>query len=173
MMKLTRIGKIVNTHGIKGEIKILSNFPYKDYVFLKGMTIYIEKDNREVIQSYRRHKNFDMITLQGYDNINDVLKYKGKMVYVDSADIKLPNDSYLDEELIGLTVIYENKAHGIIDGIERYNKVVLFSVLYDGKQYLLPYNKEIIDKVDLDSGKIYIKDIKGFFDNDLAIKDNI
>ena len=56
-MKLIKIGKIVNTHGIKGEVRLLSKFPYKDKVFIKDMNIYIDKKYKEVISSYRKHKN--------------------------------------------------------------------------------------------------------------------
>lgn len=108
-MTLIKIGKIVNTHGIKGELRLLSKFPYKDKVFINNMTIYIDKKDKEIINTYRKHKNFDMITLKDYNNINEVLKYKGKNVYVNDSDIKLDNNKYLDEELIGLNVIYEDK----------------------------------------------------------------
>ena len=71
------IGKIVNTHGIKGELRILSNFSSKNKVFIPQMPIYID-NQKEIINSYRHHKMFDMITLKNYNNINEVLKYKGK-----------------------------------------------------------------------------------------------
>ena len=163
-MNLIKIGKIVNTHGIKGELRILSKFPYKDKVFINNMKIYIDKKDIEIINTYRRHKNFDMITLKGYNNINEVLKYKGKYVYIDSSDIKLDNNKYLDEELIGLTVIYENIEKGIIKDIERYEKTVLFNIKGNNKNYLIPYNDNLIDKIDINNKKIYIKDIKGLFE---------
>lgn len=162
-MALIKIGKIVNTHGIKGELRLLSKFPYKDKVFIKDMTIYINKENKEVINSYRKHKNFDMITLNGYTNINEVLKYKGKNVYVNDGDIKLEENKYLDEDIIGLTVIYENNTKGTIYKIERYEKTSLLVVRNDEKEYLIPYNDNIIDKIDINNKKIYIKDIKGLF----------
>ena len=127
-MTLIKIGKIVNTHGIKGELRLLSKFPYKDKVFINNMTIYIDKKDKEIINTYRKHKNFDMITLKGYNNINEVLKYKGKNAYVNDSDIKLDNNKYLDEELIGLNVIYEDNNKGTIVDIERYDKTVLFNI---------------------------------------------
>lgn len=163
-MKLIKIGKIVNTHGIKGELRLLSKFPYKDKVFIKNMTIYINKENKEVITSYRKHKNFDMITLEGYTNINEVLKYKGQSVYVNSDDIKLDKDKYLDEELIGLEVIFQDSNKGIVSDIERYEKTTLLVVKNKDKEHLIPYNDNIIDKIDIKNKKIYIKDIKGLFE---------
>ena len=77
------IGKIVNTHGIKGEVRILSDFEKKDRVFVAGMPIYIgRKKEKEIINSYRHHKNFEMITMKGYNDINQILKYKGLYVYI-------------------------------------------------------------------------------------------
>ena len=163
-MTLIKIGKIVNTHGIKGELRLLSKFPYKDKVFINKMTIYIDKKDKEIINTYRKHKNFDMITLKGYNNINEVLKYKGKNVYVNDSDIKLDNNKYLDEELIGLNVIYEDNNKGTIVDIERYDKIVLFNIKNNDKEYLIPYNDNIIDKIDINNKRIYIKDIKGLFD---------
>ncbi len=160
-MELIKIGKIVNTHGIKGEIRLLSKFPYKDKVFVKDNTIYIDKKYKEVINSYRKHKNFDMITLVGYNNINEVLKYNGKYVYINKEDIILDKDNYLDEELIGLSVIFNNEVKGVITNIERYDKVVLFVI--DNGKYLVPYNNNLIDKIDINNKRIYIKNISGLF----------
>ena len=163
-MTLIKIGKIVNTHGIKGELRLLSKFPYKNKVFINNMKIYIDKKDIEVINTYRKHKNFDMITLKGYSNINEVLKYKGKYVYVDNNDIVLDNNKYLDEDLIGLNVIYEDNNKGIITDIERYDKTVLFNIKGNDKEYLIPYNDNLIDKIDINDKKIDIKDIKGLFE---------
>lgn len=163
-MNLIKIGKIVNTHGIKGELRLLSKFPYKDKVFIKNMPIYINKENKEVITSYRKHKNFDMITLEGYNNINEVLKYKGKVVYINSEDIKLDKDTYLDEEIIGVEVIYQENKKGIVTDIERYDKTTLLVIKSNDKEYLIPYNNDIIEKIDINNKVIYIKDIKGLFE---------
>lgn len=159
-MELIRIGKIVNTHGIKGELRLLSRFPYKDKVFIKEMNIYIDKKNREVINTYRRHKNFEMITLVGYSNINDFLKYKGKNVYVNKDDIKLDNN-YLDEDLIGLSAYANDEYKGLVNNIERYDKTTLLIIVNGDKEYLIPY--DLIDRVDINDKKMYIKNIEGLF----------
>ena len=163
-MELIRIGKIVNTHGIKGEIRILSKFPYKDKVFVKNMKVYIDKNNVEVINTYRKHKNFDMVTFDGYNNINEVLKYKGKNVYINKEDIELKQNEYLDEQLIGLDVIYKNMLMGTIGDIERYDKISLIKINGKDRYYLIPYNFNLIDNIDIKNNKIYIKDIDGLFD---------
>lgn len=163
-MELIRIGKIVNTHGIKGELRILSKFPYKDKVFVKNMKVYIDKNNVEVINTYRKHKNFDMVTFDGYNNINEVLKYKGKNVYINKEDIELKQNEYLDEQLIGLDVMYKNMLMGTIGDIERYDKISLIKINGKDRYYLIPYNFNLIDNIDIKNNKIYIKDIDGLFD---------
>ena len=68
-------------------------FKYKDKVFKENMKIYIGNNKiEEEINTYRQHKNFDMITLLGYNNINEVLKYKGENVYILESDLNL-NDN--------------------------------------------------------------------------------
>ena len=163
-MELIRIGKIVNTHGIKGELRILSKFPYKDKVFVKNMKVYIDKNNVEVINTYRKHKNFDMVTFDGYNNINEVLKYKGKNVYINKEDIELKQNEYLDEQLIGLDVMYKNMLMGTIGDIERYDKISLIKINGKDRYYLIPYNFNLIDNIDIKNNKIYIKDVDGLFD---------
>ena len=109
------IGKYVNTHGIKGEIRIKSDFKYKNKVFVVGNIIYI-KDNKYIINSYRIHKDYDMITLKGINDINDIIFLKGSLVYFDYSNLNLTSDEYLDEDLIGLKV-YTDEFKGIVTGI--------------------------------------------------------
>ena len=164
MMNLIRIGKIVNTHGIKGELRIISKFPYKENIFIKDMILYINKENVEVINSYRKHKNFDMVTLKGYSNINEVLKYKGLYAFINKEDLVLELDEYLDEDLIDLEVFINNDKKGIVTNIVRYPNNSLIEVTNNDKKYLIPNNKNIIESIDLTNKKIIIKDIKGLIE---------
>ncbi len=165
-MESIYVGKIVNTHGIKGELRILSSFEWKEKVFFIGNHLYLGKKLEEVtITSYRRHKNFDMVTLEGYHNINEVLKYKGLSVYVPRTSINLQEGEYLDKDFIGLTVWVEKDKKGIIKGIRtlsRGNK--LFEIEDNGKVFLVPYQKDFIEKVDLENKAIYIIKMKGLFE---------
>ena len=164
-MKYIYIGKIVNTHGIKGELRILSKFKYKDKVFKKNMKIYIGNNKiEEEINTYRQHKNFDMITLLGYNNINEVLKYKGENVYILESDLNLNDSEYLDETLEGFAAIINDKVVGKVVRIERY-KVNQIIVVNNGvKDFLIPFVSDIILNVDLKKKQIIIKDIKGLID---------
>ena len=162
-MKYVLIGKIVNTHGLKGEIRILSDFKYKDKVFIPDMNIYIGKDKIcEIINTYRHHKVFEMITIVGYNDINQVLKYKGDYVFVNKDDIKLDDNQYLDEDIIGLNVYVNDRCLGKVRKIENHNGNEILVV--DGeKDYLIPYNFDIIVSVNLEKREILVQDIPGLF----------
>ena len=163
-MKYVLIGKLVNTHGLKGEVRILSDFKYKDRVFIPGMKIYIGKDKVcEEIDTYRHHKIFEMITMIGYDDINQVLKYKGDYVFVNKADIKLNKNEYLNEDIIGLTVYTGDRELGIVRKIENHNGNEILMV-HGQKDILIPYNFDIIENVDLEKKEIIVKNIPGLFD---------
>ena len=156
-MKYIIIGKIVNTHGIKGELRILSDFKYKDKIFKKGFPLYIgHTKEKEIINTYRPHKQFDMVTLNNYNNINEVLKYKGEYVFINKEDLELNSNQYLNEDLIGLEVITQNKSLGTLKKIEKYSsKYETLVVENNDKRILIPYNFDIIEKIDLDNKKIY------------------
>ena len=157
------IGKIVNTHGIKGELRILSDFKFKDRVFLENRRIYIGEDyHEEVINSYRHHKVFDMITLKGYTNINEVLQFLKKNVYVKRYDLSLSTDDYLDEDLIGLDVLLDNGSRGRVVAITNNggnNKTL--ELLINGKKVYVPYHKDFIKNIDLDNKVIELNVIEG------------
>ena len=158
-MKYVLIGKLVNTHGLKGEVRILSDFKYKDRVFIPGMKLYLGKEKKEVeIVSYRHHKIFEMIMMDGYNDINQVLEFKGMYVFTNKEDIKLNDGEYLDEDIIGLMVINNGKELGNIRKIENHNGNY---VLVINGGYLIPYNNSFIESIDLDKKEMIVKNIDG------------
>ncbi len=162
-MEYVYIGKIVSTHGIKGEIKIISDFDYKDQAFKVGGHIYIGTAKKEeMIQSYRRHKNYEMITLKNYDNINQVLKFMKEDVYINREDLNLNGFLYLDSDLIGLSIYSDSEYLGIITEVfspSPNNKVIRFTL--KGKNYLVPYIKNLIKEIDLNHQKVILYSMEG------------
>ena len=147
------IGKYVNTHGIKGEIRIKSDFKYKDKVFIKGNSIYI--DNKEfIIDSYRVHKDYDMVKLEGIDNINDIISLKGNLVYFDKSNLNLKEDEYLDSDLIGYKVLMNDIFKGNVDSIEYLNNNKKLLVI---NSKLVPF--ELIKKIDFDKKEIFLEEV--------------
>ena len=151
------VGKVVNTHGIKGEIRIKSNFKFKDKVLVVGNDINIlDKDYK--ITSYRYHKVFDMVKLEGFNNINDVLFMIGNNVYFDEDKLNLDSNEVLDDDLVNYKV-KSNNMTGTIKEIMDINGNRVIRVELD-REYLIPYNDEFV-KINKKDKEIEIKIIEG------------
>lgn len=164
-MDFLYLGEMVNTHGIKGEMRIISDFKYKDQVFKKGNFLYIGKEKqKEEINSYRAHKNYDMVTLVGYNDINEVLKYKGKKVYINRDEYKF--DGIIYEDILNMEVYENNKLLGIVKDIMKSSAHPILVVENDFKQSYIPFIDEFILNVDLDNKRIDVKLIEGLINED-------
>lgn len=158
-MNYLYVGKLVNTHGIKGEVRLLSKFRYKDKVFVKGFKVYIGKDKEKFeIERYRVHKNFDMLVFKDIYDINKIEYLKGSLVYINKNDLNLDNNTFLSIDLIGFNVIIDNKNIGIIKEVldTPANEVLVLD-----NNVMIPYVNEFIDNINTNKKTITIKNIKG------------
>ena len=155
-MEKIYIGKIVSTHGIKGELKILSDFLYKDKVFVVGNKIIIDDKSYE-IKSYRVHKNFDMVTLNDYKDINEVLFLLKKDVYFDKSSLNLSSDEILDEDLIDFKVITKDGKVGVIKEIfmaSENNKIL--RVEFD-REVLIPLKSSMVIELSKEKKEVLVE----------------
>jgi 16S rRNA processing protein RimM len=164
-MEYIYIGEIINTHGLKGEIKIRSNFRYKHKIFKIGFKLYINNRKKEVeINSYRKYKGYDIVTLVDCLDINDVLGFKGEKSYINKDDLILETNEYLDEELVGLDCYDKETLLGEVIEIINNGATDIFVVNQNDNNYFIPYVDEFIEKIDIDNKKIFINNIKGLID---------
>jgi len=161
-MEYIYIGFITNTHGIKGELRILSDFRYKELIFLKDYKLYIgDKKELYIINQYRKHKNYDMVIFNGINIIEQVLKYKGSKVYINKDDFKLEKNSILDEEIIGCDVYEDNMYIGKVVDIMKISPNNILVIMNNNKKILIPYIKEFIKEIDVNNNRLNIKSIEG------------
>lgn len=161
-MEYLYIGKLVNTHGLKGEVRILSDFRYINKVFVPDMIFYIGKDKKEfIVESYRKHKNFHMVVFKDYYDINLVENLKGSFVYINKDDLKLDENTTLAIDLIGYDVIIDSKKVGVIDDIL---DTLANEVLVLDNNVMIPFVKEFIKEIDKDNKKIVINNMKGLLE---------
>ena len=151
------IGKIVNTHGVKGELRIRSNFEFKDKVFKINNKLIIG-DKEYNIRSYRKHKTFDMVCLDDYTNINDVLFLVGNKVYFDKEKLGLSNDEEIDKDLLEYKVIIKDIEGKVEEIMDTGNNKVLR--VFTDREYLVPYNEAFV-KIDRSKKEINISVIDG------------
>ena len=153
IMNKVYLGKYVNTHGLKGEIRIKSNFPYKEKVFKIDNEIII-MDKVYQINSYRIHKDYDMVTLKGINSINDIPFPKNTNVFIE-RDKYLTKKDYLDSDLIGF-IVYNSKLEREVLDIFYVNDN---KKLIKTKEGYLPF--ELVKNIDLENKRILIEDVEG------------
>ncbi|MBP1930763.1 ribosome maturation factor RimM [Ammoniphilus resinae] len=158
--KLYDVGKIVNTHGIRGELKIISvtDFPEKRYK--KGSKLYLSHPSLKepitvTIESAREHKNTYIVSFEEFSSINDVEKYKGGKLQIREEDrVELEEDEFYYQDIIGCEVWSDQgEKLGVIKEILTTGANDVWVV--DGeKEILLPYIDDCILAVDLDQKRI-------------------
>lgn len=154
------VGKIVGTHGIKGELKVKSDTSFDR--FKKGNVLYIEKEEKIIINSSRVHKGLHLITINGLTNINDVLMYVNKNIYVPHDRSELKEGEYYYEDLIGLICYDSNKEEiGEVIDLQEVPQGLILEIRGKEKTILIPYVDEFIEEIDLDNKKILINEIEG------------
>ena len=157
------VGKIIGTHGIKGELKVKSDTSFDR--FEKGNYVYIQLDNKlkkVEVTSHRVHQGFDLITINNLFDINLVLEYVDKEIYVKEHEREKDNAKVYYEDLIGSTCFdEESKKLGIVKDIVELPKGILLEILNGDKKSLVPYVDEFIKKVDIDKKEIIIHVIEG------------
>lgn len=155
------VGKIINTHGIKGELKVQKS---NEESFNRENPFYIDDFDKSFYVEYSRNNpGISYIKLKGYDNINDVLKFKNKFIRIDEDDLyELDNDEYFIKDLLNLNVfdINGNLVGEILD-VDTYaaNDVYIISTKEGVKS--VPAVKEFIKEINLKEKKVVINFIEG------------
>ncbi len=165
MEQFLNVGQIVNTHGVKGEVKV---FPLTDdpmrFKKLKKVII----DNKEVqILSYKFQKDRVILKLEGVDTMDDAIRLKGKYLKVSREDaVKLPKDTYFIADLIGCSVFDTNETPlgEVYDVIKTGSNDVYW--VKGKKELLIPVLKEIVLDINVEDKKIVIKPVKEWQDED-------
>lgn len=158
--KYLRIGIIVNTQGIKGEVRVMpltekiERFTWLKYVYLDDDKL-IKMD----IEHVRYHKNFVLMKFKGIDSMNDAEKLKNTYILVDRENaIKLPEGSYFVCDLIGLDVVDVNgEAIGKVADVLSTGSNDVYVVKKDEKEILIPALKSVVKSIDLKSSRITVE----------------
>lgn len=169
MEKYLEIGQIVNTFGIKGQVKIV---PFTDDItrFDELKEIYVEKKNELKlfqIEQVNYKKNMVILKLKGIETVEEAEKIRNCYLKIDRKDAKkLPKDTYFIVDLLGLDVYTdEGKLLGKVDDIYNAGSSDIYVVKDElGKQILLPAIKDVLKEVDLENQKIIVHLIKGLVD---------
>lgn len=158
MNEMIYIGKTVSTFGIKGELKVISDFEKCDKAYKIGNKVLIN-NIEHVISGIRYHKNYILLEIDNLKNINDILKYVGFNIYIKRVDLHLEKNEFLYKDLINSDVIDEDGSNlGKIIEIESGTSLLI--KVNGSKKFYIPYVDEYIIKFDLNNKKLYTKNAK-------------
>ncbi|MFD1018159.1 ribosome maturation factor RimM [Thalassobacillus hwangdonensis] len=164
------VGKIVNTHGIRGEVKVLRITDFEER-FEPGQCLYLSKEGiaekELIIETHRQHKGFDLIKFEGHPNINDVEGYKNGMLRIKEDQLTdLEEDEFYYHEIIGCEVkLQDGTVIGDVKEILSPGANDVWVVKRKGeKDALIPYIEDVIKEVDIESGTIIIEPLEGLLD---------
>ncbi len=158
MNEMIYIGKTVSTFGIKGELKVISDFEKCDKAYKIGNKVLIN-NIEHVISGIRYHKNYILLEIDNLKNINDILKYVGFNIYIKRVDLHLEENEFLYKDLINSDVIDED-GNNLGKIIEIESGASLLIKVKGSKEFYIPYVDEYIIKFDLNNKKLYTKNAK-------------
>lgn len=162
-------GKIVGTHGIKGEVRIEPWCDSPEFLCAFKKLYLDEKGQTFIEVKSRPHKNITLAKIKGVDTIEEAERYRGKIIYINRNDICLDEGVNFVQDLIGLEVkdADSGKIYGKISDVLRTGANDVYEITdSENKKYLAPVIDEVIEKIDVDGGFVIIRPMKGIFDNE-------
>ncbi|MEX3744500.1 MULTISPECIES: ribosome maturation factor RimM [Lysinibacillus] len=169
-MEWFNVGRIVNTHGIRGEVRVLSTTDFEEERFVVGNKLAaFKKDDKKptwvTIESMRRHKNFILLTFEGMHNINLVEPFKEGMLKVTKdqmSDDLLAENEYFFHDIVGCSVVSEEgETIGAVVDILQTGANDVWVVKGAKKEHYIPYIEDIVKEIDVDEKKIVIHVMEG------------
>ena len=173
MTEYLNVGKIVNTQGLKGEVRVISQTDFPELRYKKGTILTLFQEKKEpvelTIKSHRKHKNFDIVTFEGHFSINDVEKYRDGILKVSKEKLTdLPENEFYYHQIIGLSVIDENDQElGKIKEILSPGANDVWVVQRPTKKdVLIPYIESVVQSIDLENGVVHVEIPEGLIDDE-------
>jgi 16S rRNA processing protein RimM len=166
-MEFLTIGKIVNTRGLIGEVKILSLTDFAPLRYKKGKTVYLELNGEFMalsVVSYHVIGKMDYVRFQGYDTVESVTPWKDAYVYAPKDDIPLKKGMYFYADLVGCAIVNATTSLrvGTVKVVENYNgKNLLRMQLDNDKDVLIPFIEPFVQSVDIVNKIITIQFLDG------------
>lgn len=159
-------GKIVTTHGIKGEVKIM---PYTDYpeLLCEFERLFLGKNHEEIIvERSRVSKNMIIAKLEGYDTPEASEKLRNKILYMHRDDLELDEDTYFIQDLIGLEVSDADSGfvYGKIIDVMQTGANDVYVIQGKDREYLVPAIPEVVISTDIDENTMTIRPLEGLFE---------
>ena len=168
MENMLHCGKIVNTHGVRGDIKALYFTDSADF-FEKIKTLYLKDGTPLSLIFSKPHKGALIMHFDGIDSIEEAEKFRGKDLYVPRDTAPEPEDGrYYIKDILGLTAkTQDGKVLGTVSDIFSTGSNDVYSVKNEtGREYLIPAIHEVVLNIDLNEKTMLINPIEGLIDDE-------
>ena len=165
--KMIRVGKIINCHGVKGELVVL---PLTDSIrrFKKLKSALLEmpggRYNDVTVLTAREHKGNVLITLEGIDDRNAAERLKNVYLCVRPEQAVKPKDAFFIFEIIGLDVYEGDKHYGKVINVLQNSSTDLYEVKGEGESFYLPALKSVVQSISLEEGRMEVIIPEGLLD---------
>ncbi|MGM9615536.1 MAG: ribosome maturation factor RimM [Oscillospiraceae bacterium] len=152
-------GRIVNTHGVRGEVKIE---PWADDAsFLTRFKRFYMDGQPVKVRSCRVHKAMCIVSLEGIDDVNAAMALKGRVIFIDRADVKLPKGTVFIQDILGAKVVDEQGNElGVLKEVMPAPAASVY-VVQGEREILIPDVPAFILDKDADNGIITVRLIEG------------
>lgn len=172
MTDLVSIAKILNFHGIQGEVKLGFSKGQEDIIkALKKVFIVSNGEKIELnVKNVRFSKTFAIVKFKEFASINDVMPYKNQNVFVqkDILSDKLSEDEFLIDDLVGMNVFNNSDEFlGVIESVASNGATDILVVKPENteiEQFLIPFVADLVPVVDMKQKRVIVKPIEGLFD---------
>ena len=162
-------GKIVGTHGIKGEVRIEPWCDSPEFLCAFKKLYLDEKGQTFIEVKSRPHKNITLAKIKGVDTIEAAEKLRGKIIYINRDDITLDEGVNFVQDLIGLEVkdAENGTVYGKLTDVIRTGANDVYEITdSNNKKYLAPVINEVVQEINVDGGFVLIRPMKGIFDDE-------
>ena len=161
-------GQIVGTHGVRGEVRVQPwcDSPQQFATFKK---LYWDNQGKQPVKvKGRPHKNIALALLEGIDTVEAAQVLRGKMLYVDRRDLKLPKGHYLVQDLIGITVVDADtgETYGTLTDVSQTGANAVYHMQTEKGEILIPAIPDVIIEINLKKDLLRLRPMKGLLDDD-------
>lgn len=166
MKQFLEIGKIVAVQGLKGEVRVEAWCDSPEFMCEFDL-LYFNKGKTPVhIVRSRPHKNIVLMKIEGVDTPEAAQELRGKVLYMDRNDVELEEGTYFVQDLIGLEVIDadDGTIYGTLAEVTATGANDVYHIKNEEKTYLIPAIPDVIEKTDIEGGRLLIHKMEGLFD---------
>lgn len=161
-------GKIVGTHGVRGEVRVQ---PWCDtpaqFAALK-VVYYDERGERPVRLSSRVHGNICLSRLEGVDTMQDAAALRDRVLFLDRNDLPLEPGRHFIQDLLGLTIVDADtgETYGTLSEVSFTGANDVYHMRTGNREILIPAIPQVVVETDIDGGVLRIRPIKGLLDDE-------